>query len=98
MSYLIRYSDKYKKVVLYKAEVLDSEQKNLSRLKYKLRITYKNETKIINLSERDYSSRVGRKEKVMSSWINNESNNSKIKRSFRLFRRYICWFYPEELL
>ena len=97
MSYLIRYSDRYNKVAIYKVEVLDDEQKNLSLRKYKLRITYKNEITIVNYSESDYLRLVGdRKERLMSSWINGQSKWT--RKSVKVFRRYICWFYPEELL
>lgn len=97
MSYLIRYSDKYKKVALYKVEVLDDGQKNLSLRKYQLRITYKNEITIVNYSEQDYLRLVGdRKEKVMSYWINSQSKYT--RKSIKVFGRYLCWFYPEELL
>lgn len=93
--HLIRFSDKYKKVVMYNVLILNKDSRNLSLKNNRLKLTYKNESTITNITDYEFNDKVGAKLKVIMRWINKSPKNSK---SFKLFYRYIKRFYPEELL
>lgn len=93
--HLIRFSDKYKKVVMYNVLILNKDSRNLSLKNNRLKLTYKNESTITNITDYEFNEKVGPKLKVIIRWINKSPKNSK---SFKLFYRYLRRFYPEELL
>lgn len=90
--YVIRYSDKYKKVTLFKI-ILETEHLDEIYPISKHILKYKNETVNVNIM---FNRTYGSKLEVIRQWINERDLN--LSKSARVFFRYLCWFYPEELL